>query len=105
MDLDLAAKRSLVLDAFTKKIEVGFGKLFPDNMDETLDEAAAVLRKDNPDDDEISDAKQEAAKCIAQARGKLDDDLIKGLDENPFVPVSVRKTLSDALDQVSSVRN
>jgi len=100
-----AKTRSLVLDAFGAKIEAGFVKLFPDDMDQTLDAAVAVLSDDNADDNDISGMKQGAAECIKEARQALDGDLITGLDENPFVPVSVRKTLSDVLDQVSSVTN
>jgi len=99
----VAAKRTAVLKAFQNKIEGGFSRLFPDDLDTTLDRVVDALRNQPRDDQQVADAKQAAGDLIAQARDALDDDLIKGLDENPFVPVSVRKTLSDALNEVSSV--
>lgn len=96
-------KRKIVLQAFDKKIADGFDDLFPAETGKVLDDVVDALRSDFPSSEEITEAKEAAADAIKKARLALNSELIEGLDQNPFVPVTISKTLSDALDQVSSL--
>lgn len=103
---------------FNRKFLKDFNDTFTDELAHKLDEIVSLAGGDGDDDDGSSSeddddgggggnardrAKREAADLIKDARDALNDEIIEGLEGNPFVPVSVRKTLSSALDQVSSL--
>ena len=74
--------------------------LFGDDLARKLDDIVAEV------DDKVKRKKltDEAGTMIETYRKTLtDEDLIRALDENPFVALSIRKTISGALDQVASL--
>ena len=77
--------------------------MFTDDLANKLEELVSFVSEDDSDNRE--EAKEAAAELIKAARESLEDDVVKGLEANPFMPVSVRQTLSSALDQVSSLTN
>lgn len=91
------------LTAFDTIFHDGFSHVFTDDLARKLEELVSFVGEDDSDNRE--DAKVAAADLIKTARASLDDDVVKGLEANPFMPVSVRQTLSSALDQVSSLTN
>lgn len=90
-----------VEEEFESEVEQKLEDLFGDELADKLDEIATLTGDDEKE--ERFEVVGKAKGLIAEARHKLDLKLIQGLDENPFVPVSIRKTIEGALDQVSSL--
>jgi hypothetical protein len=110
----LAELRTEITDVYkTEAYANALGQAFMANV---VNKLAAVFTNDLADKlDNIADfvsdadkpkrekAMKEAGVMIKQARKQLDANLVTGLDENPFRPMTVRKTLSAALDQVAGL--
>ena len=88
-------------DEFETEVEDKVGDLFTNALATRLEEIADLVDDDDQEDRQI--AIEDAKKLIAKARENLDEDIVAALDSNPFLPLAVRKTLSSALDQVSSL--
>ena len=87
--------------AFTANVVNKLATLFTNDLADKLDVIAALVS--DADKPKREKAIKEAAVMIKQARKQLDANLVTGLDENPFRPMAIRKTLSAALDQVAGM--
>lgn len=87
--------------AFTANVANKLATLFTDDLADKLDVIAALVS--DADKQKREKAMKEAGVMVKQARKQLDANLVTGLDENPFRPMAIRKTLSAALDQVAGL--
>ncbi len=87
--------------AFKSKVEDKVASLFTDDLATKLDSIVSLVS--DTDKKKRETAMSDAAKMVKQARKQLGSDIITGLDDNPFRPLAIRKTLSGALDQVSGL--
>jgi hypothetical protein len=87
--------------AFMANVVNKLAAVFTNDLADKLDDIADLVS--DADKPKREKAMKEAGVMIKQARKQLDANLVTGLDENPFRPMAVRKTLSAALDQVAGL--